>query len=200
MFSGQGSQYANMGRELYEVEPTYRRHIDTCAEILQPHLGLDIRHLLFAKSEEIEAANQKLQQTAFTQAALFVIEYALAQLWMSWGVLPEAMIGHSIGEYVAAAIAGVFSLEDALFIVAKRGELMQQLPTGSILAIPLPEKDVRSLLDRETQNSVDIAAINTQTSCVVSGTKEAIATLQNKLSSEGVECRLLLHLMRFILK
>ncbi|MFN6479148.1 type I polyketide synthase [Nostoc sp. DedQUE07] len=123
MFSGQGSEYANMGRELYKVEATFRRHIDTCAEILQPHLGLDIRHLLFPEPETIEAANQQLQQTALTQAALFVIEYALAQLWMSWGVLPEAMIGADIGEYVAAAIAGVFSLEDALLIVANRGQL-----------------------------------------------------------------------------
>ncbi|MDZ8092005.1 MAG: beta-ketoacyl synthase N-terminal-like domain-containing protein [Nostoc sp. DedQUE05] len=193
MFSGQGSQYANMSRELYEVEPTYRRHIDTCAEILQPHLGFDIRDLLFPEPEEIEAASQKLQQTAFTQPALFVIEYALAQLWMSWGVLPEAMIGHSIGEYVAAAIAGVFSLEDALVIVAKRGQLMQQLPPGSMLAIPLPEQEVRSLLDAQPlyKNSLEIAAINTKTSCVVSGTKEAIATLQNQLSLQGVECRLL---------
>ncbi|MDZ8030975.1 type I polyketide synthase [Nostoc sp. DedSLP04] len=123
MFSGQGSEYANMGRELYKVEATFRRHIDTCAEILQPHLGLDIRHLLFPEPETIEAANQQLQQTALTQAALFVIEYALAQLWMSWGVLPEAMIGADIGEYVAAAIAGVFSLEDALLIVANKGQL-----------------------------------------------------------------------------
>ncbi|WP_193197111.1 type I polyketide synthase [Nostoc sp. MG11] len=115
MFSGQGSQYVNMGRELYEVEPTYRRHIDNCAEILQPHLGLDIRHLLFP-SAEIAAASQQLQQTA-----LFVIEYALAELLMSWGVLPEAMIGDGIGEYVAAAIAGVFTLEDALAIVANKG-------------------------------------------------------------------------------
>ncbi|MGF1938039.1 MAG: polyketide synthase [Nostoc sp. ChiQUE02] len=193
MFSGQGSQYANMSRELYEVEATYRKHVDTCAKILQPHLGLDIRHLLFPEPEEIEAASQKLQQTAFTQPALFVIEYALAQLWMSWGVRPEAMIGHSIGEYVAAAIAGVFSLEDAVSIVAKRGQLMQQLPPGSMLAIPLPEKEVRSLLDAQTlyKNSLEIAAINTRTSCVVSGAKEAIATLKNQLSSQGVECRLL---------
>nr|WP_322712410.1 polyketide synthase [Nostoc sp. ChiSLP03a]MDZ8213672.1 beta-ketoacyl synthase N-terminal-like domain-containing protein [Nostoc sp. ChiSLP03a] len=193
MFSGQGSQYVNMSRELYEVEPTYRRHIDTCAEILQPHLGLDIRDLLFPEPEEIETASQKLQQTAFTQPALFVIEYALAQLWMSWGVRPEAMIGHSIGEYVAAAIAGVFYLEDALLIVAKRGQLMQQLAPGSMLAIPLPEQEVRSLLDAQPlyKNSLEIAAINTKTSCVVSGTKEAIVTLQNQLSLQGVECHLL---------
>jgi acyl transferase domain-containing protein/acyl carrier protein len=116
MFSGQGSQYANMGRELYEVEPIYRRYIDTCAEILQPHLSLDIRDFLFSQSEEIAAAN-------LTQLALFVIEYALAKLLISWGVLPEAMIGEGIGEYVAGAIAGVFSLEDAVFIVANRGQL-----------------------------------------------------------------------------
>ncbi|MBW4685868.1 MAG: SDR family NAD(P)-dependent oxidoreductase [Komarekiella atlantica HA4396-MV6] len=108
-------KYVNMGQELYEVEPTYRRHVDNCAEILQPHLGLDIRHLLFP-SEGIEVASQQLQQTA-----LFVIEYALAELLMSWGVCPEAMIGDGIGEYVAAAIAGVFTLEDALAIVADKG-------------------------------------------------------------------------------
>ncbi|MBC1235671.1 acyltransferase domain-containing protein [Nostoc sp. 2RC] len=187
MFSGQGSQYVNMGRELYEVEATFRKHVDNCAEILQPHLGVDIRDLLFPKSVEITAAKEKLHQTAFTQPALFVIEYALAKLLMSWGVLPAAMIGHSIGEYVAAAIAGVFSLEDVLFIVAKRGELMQQLPPGNMLAIKLPEKEVRSLIS----HSVEIAAINSPTSCVVSGTKEAIATLENQLSSQKIECRLL---------
>jgi len=187
MFSGQGSQYANMGRELYEVEATFRKHVDNCAGILQPHLGVDIRDLLFPKSAEITAAKEKLQQTAFTQPALFVIEYALAKLLMSWGVLPAAMIGHSIGEYVAAAIAGVFSLEDVLFIVAKRGQLMQQLPPGNMLAIKLPEKEVRSLIS----DSVEIAAINSPTSCVVSGTKEAIATLENQLSSQKIECRLL---------
>ncbi|PMB37540.1 polyketide synthase, partial [Fischerella thermalis CCMEE 5319] len=129
MFSGQGSQYANMGRQLYEVEPTFKKHVDICAVILQPYLGVDIRSLLYPNPEDIETASQQLQQTAFTQSALFVTEYALAQLFMSWGVRPEAMIGHSIGEYVAATIAGVFSVEDALKIVAKRGQLMQQLPS-----------------------------------------------------------------------
>ena len=147
MFSGQGSQYANMGRELYEVEPKFKQHVDSCAEILQPHLGVDIRSLIYPKQEEIKTASKQLQQTSFTQSALFVTEYALAQLLLSWGVRPEAMIGHSIGEYVAATIAGVFSLEDALKIVAKRGQLMQQLPTGSMLAIRLPEKDIQQLLE-----------------------------------------------------
>ncbi|MBN3897495.1 MAG: acyltransferase domain-containing protein [Nostoc sp. NOS(2021)] len=189
MFSGQGAQYVNMARELYQVEPTFRKHIDTCAQILQTHLNLDIRHILFSKEEQIETATQQLQQTAFTQSALFVIEYGLAQLLMSWGVRPEAMIGHSIGEYVAATIAGVFSLEDAIEVVATRGKLMQQLPPGSMLAIPLPHKDVQSLLD--AQSLVEVAAINSPSSCVVSGTVEAIATLQNQLSSKEIESRLL---------
>lgn len=193
MFSGQGSQYINMGRELYEVEPTYQKHVDTCAEILQPYLGLDIRSLLYPSPEEIETASNQLQQTSLTQPALFVTEYALAQLLMSWGVRPEAMIGHSIGEYVAATIAGVFSLEDALKIVAKRGQLMQQVPTGSMLALRLPEKDVQLLLDVNTlyKESLQIAVINSPSSCVVSGTNSAVAALEKQLSSQEVECRLL---------
>ncbi|KYC36590.1 polyketide synthase [Scytonema hofmannii PCC 7110] len=203
MFSGQGAQYVNMGRELYEVEPTFRKYVDICAAILQPHLGLDIRHILYPHAQHIDVETRdlaSLQQTAITQPALFIIEYALAQLWMEWGVRPEAMIGHSIGEYVAATIAGVFSLEDALAVVATRGQLMQQLPTGSMLAVPLPEKDVQSLLDVETKHdrslqnpgtSVQIAAINSPFSCVVSGSTDAIAALQNQLSSQGIECRLL---------
>ncbi|MDF5706494.1 MAG: type I polyketide synthase, partial [Nostoc sp. S4] len=174
MFSGQGTQYVNMAQELYQIEPTFRKHIDTCAQILQPHLNLDIRHILFPKEEKIETATQQLPQTAITQSALFIIEYALAQLWMEWGVRPKAMIGHSIGEYVAATIAGVFSLEDALILVAKRGQLMQQLPAGSMLAIPLPAKQVQSILN--TQPLVEVAAINSPSSCVVSGSVEAIAT------------------------
>ncbi|QLE40494.1 SDR family NAD(P)-dependent oxidoreductase [Nostoc sp. C052] len=191
MFSGQGSQYANMGRELYEVEPTFKKHIDTCALILQPQLNLDIRSLLYPKEQDSETASKQLQQTALTQAALFVTEYALAQLLMSWGVRPEAMIGHSIGEYVAATIAGVFSLEDALKIVAKRGQLMQQLHSGSMLAIKLPEKDVELLLSAQTlyKKYLEIAVINSPSDCVVSGTKEAIAALEKQLSSQGIESR-----------
>ncbi|MBD2607326.1 SDR family NAD(P)-dependent oxidoreductase [Scytonema hofmannii FACHB-248] len=193
MFSGQGSQYANMGRELYKVEPTFAKHVDSCALILQPHLGLDIRSLLYPSEQNTETAAKQLEQTALTQSGLFVTEYALAQLLMSWGVRPEAMIGHSIGEYVAGAIAGVFSLEDALLIVAKRGELMQQVPRGSMLAIRLAEKDVRSLLSAQTlyKNSLEIAVVNSPSSCVVSGTDEAVATLKNQLSSQQVECQLL---------
>lgn len=191
MFSGQGSQYANMGRELYEVEATFKKHVDICAEILQPHLGLDIRSLLYPSKEDTETAALQLQQTALTQPALFVTEYALAQLLMSWGVRPEAMIGHSIGEYVAAAIAGVFSLEDALKIVAKRGQLMQNLPPGSMLTIRLPQEDVQLLLDGNElyRESLQVAVINSPSSCVVSGTSDAVAVLEKQLSSQEVECR-----------
>ncbi|MEH2193605.1 MAG: SDR family NAD(P)-dependent oxidoreductase [Nostoc sp.] len=183
MFSGQGSQYVNMGRELYELEPTFREQIDKCAEILLPHLGVDLRHILYPNSEEIEQATQQLQQTALAQPALFVIEYALAQLWISWGIRPVAMIGHSIGEYVAAAIAGVFSLEDALAIVAIRGELMQQMPSGSMLAVPLTEQQIQPLLGQQ----LSLAAVNSLSSCVVSGSTLAIETLQQQLAAQGID-------------
>ena len=191
MFSGQGAQYVNMGRELYEVEPTFREQVDICADILKPLLGLDIRRILYPTEQETLAASGQLQQTAITQPALFVIEYALAKLWMEWGVHPEAMIGHSIGEYVAATLAGVFSLEDALALVTTRGQLMQQLPSGSMLAVPLPEKDVQHLLDVETLHPkvLQLAAINGPSSCVVSGKTEAIEALHNHLASQGVDCR-----------
>ncbi|WP_392535973.1 beta-ketoacyl synthase N-terminal-like domain-containing protein [Nostoc sp. C117] len=183
MFSGQGSQYVNMGRELYQLEPTFQEQVDKCAEILQPHLGLDLRHILYPNSEQTELATQQLQQTALAQPALFVIEYSLAQLWLEWGIRPVAMIGHSIGEYVAATIAGVFSLEDALAVVATRGKLMQQMPTGSMLAVPLTEQQVQPLLYSE----LSIAAVNAPSSCVVSGPTSAIEALQQQLAAQGID-------------
>lgn len=127
MFTGQGSQYVNMAQELYQNR-VFRQECDRCCELLQPQLGLDLRSYLYPTEADAEQAAQQLQQTAMAQPALFVIEYALAKLWMSWGINPVAAIGHSIGEYVAACIAGVFSLEDALALVTARGQLMQQLP------------------------------------------------------------------------
>ncbi|KAF3885894.1 MULTISPECIES: type I polyketide synthase [Nostocales] len=194
MFPGQGSQYANMAQELYEVEPTFYKQIDICADILKPLLGLDIRQILYPNEQQTNVETQciaSLQQTAITQPALFVIEYALAKLWMEWGVSPTAMIGHSIGEYVAATLAGVFSLEDALTLVTARGQMMQELPSGSMLAVALSEKDVQSLLGVEMLHttSLQLAAINSPSSCVVSGRTEAIEVLQNYLTSKGVDCR-----------
>ena len=135
MFSGQGSQYVNMGRELYETETIFRDQLDFCAERLVPDLGFDLRTLLFPLEQDSTAAAEKLSHTCFTQPALFSIEYALAQLWIALGIKPSAMIGHSIGEYVAACLAGVFSPEDALHLTAARGRLMGEMPSGSMLAV-----------------------------------------------------------------
>ena len=190
MFSGQGSQYVNMGRELYQTEPTFREHIDLCSEILKPYLGFDLQSVLYPQEELASETAQKLKQTSITQPALFAIAYSLAQLWMSWGVHPKAMIGHSIGEYVAATLAGVLSLKDALALVASRGQLMQQLPTGAMLAIHLPEKKVQALLNVEMhRTSLQIAAINGPSLCVVSGPTGDVEALQKQLAEKGVKCR-----------
>ncbi|MBE8987837.1 type I polyketide synthase [Nostoc sp. LEGE 12450] len=187
MFSGQGAQYVNMARELYEVEAIFQEQVDICADILKPYLGLDIRQIIYPSEPQTQTASAKLQQTSIAQPALFTIEYALAKLWMSWGVLPTAMIGHSIGEYVAATLAGVFSLVDALALVAARGKMMQQQPAGSMLAVPLPEAEVRSLLGQE----LSLAAINSPSACVVSGKTEVVEALQNYLAAKNIDCRLL---------
>ena len=115
MFTGQGSQYPGMGAGLYEHEPVFRYHVDECAELLKPHLGCDLRDVIYPRRGAAKRRRRRrvLTQTSMTQPALFVIEYALAQLLMKWGIQPDVMIGHSIGEYVAACLAGVFSLEDA---------------------------------------------------------------------------------------
>ncbi len=185
IFSGQGSQYVNMGLELYKTEPVFREQVDRCARILQPHLGLDLREVIYPPEDKVQDAEQKLVQTYITQPALFTIEYALAKLWMSWGVHPVAMVGHSIGEYVAACLAGVFSLEDALTVVAARGRLMQELPGGSMLAVFLSEKELQPLLNEK----LSIAVINLPSLCVVSDEKEAIADLEKQLSNKNVLCR-----------
>ncbi|OWY62057.1 hypothetical protein B7486_60455, partial [cyanobacterium TDX16] len=176
-----------MGREIYQTEPIFRQQVDECCEMLQPLLGLDLRLILYPNPAQTETATAQLQQTALTQPAIFVVEYALAQLWMSWGVRPVAALGHSIGEYVAATIAGVFSREEALSLVAARGQLMQQLPAGKMLAVPLAEAQVLPLLDEQ----LSLAAVNAASTCVVSGSAPAIDNLQQHLSAQGVESRTL---------
>ncbi len=185
MFPGQGAQYAGMGAEVYRSEPTFRAEVDRCAELLQPVLEADLRTLLFpAEGAETEAGDL-LMQTRFTQPALFTIEYALAKLWMSWGIRPAAMIGHSVGEYVAGCLAGVFSLEDALALVARRGALVQAQPGGAMLAVRLPEKEVAPLL----HGQMAIAAINSPSLCVVASSHHAIAALEAQLTTQGVVTR-----------
>lgn len=185
MFPGQGSQYVNMGKELYETEPVFREWIDRCCRLLEPELGLDLRELIYPADGESHNATDKLKQTEIAQPAIFTIEYALAQLWMSWGIKPEAAIGHSIGEYVAATIAGVFSLENALHLVARRGKLIQQMPTGSMLAVSLSETEAKEFLN----NELSLAANNGSNLCVISGSDNAIALLETQLKNKGIECR-----------
>ncbi|HEX6289175.1 MAG TPA: SDR family NAD(P)-dependent oxidoreductase [Herpetosiphonaceae bacterium] len=185
MFSGQGAQYVGMARDLYEAEPVFREQVDRCAALLKPRLGLDLRDVLYPSPERTALAEQRLGQTAVTQPALFVVEYALAQLWMSWGFQPQALLGHSIGEYVAATLAGVFSLEDALTLVAARARLMQQMPGGAMLTVPLTEQEVEPLLG----SNLSLAAINTPNRCVVSGLGDAIDALERQLTEQGLSCR-----------
>jgi len=179
LFPGQGAQYAGMARGLHAREPVFREALDRCAELLRPHLGLDLREAVFSDDAD------RLKQTALTQPALFAVEYALAQQWMAWGIVPESMIGHSVGEYVAACLAGVFSLEDALALVAERGRLMQSLPPGSMLAIPLPAAEVEGMLG----GSVSVATINAPDRCVVSGPGDEIARLEAELVGRGIQAK-----------
>ena len=184
MFPGQGAQYPNMGRGLYEHEAEFRRHIDRCAEILRPLMADDLLSLLYPTVDSPDA-RQRLMSTVAAQPAIFSVEYALAQLWMSWGIVPRAMIGHSVGEFVAAVIAGVLSLEDALGVVATRGRLMQELPGGAMLAVRLPEAEVLPLLPP----TLAIAAINGPALCVVSGPYEAMDAFEALLKSRNMVSR-----------
>jgi amino acid adenylation domain-containing protein len=185
MFPGQGAQQVNMGLEAYQSEPIFRQQIDACAEILKPHLYMDLRNVLYPKAEHLEAARQQLKQTSFAQTSLFVVEYALSQLWLERGVKPGAMIGHSVGEYVAACLAGVFRLEDVLKLLAVRGRLMQDLPCGAMLAVSLPENEARTFLD----SGLSLAAINSPSSCVISGPTEAVARLEHQFGEKRIACR-----------
>jgi len=185
LFPGQGSQHVGMGRELYRYRKVFRREIDLCAELLRPALGLDLRQILFPAEGEEGKAAELLGQTANAQPALFAIEYATARLWMDLGIEPQAMIGHSVGELVAACLAEVFTLEAALALVAARGRLMQGLPVGTMLAVPLGEEELRGLL----VDGLAVAAVNGPALTVVSGEPAAVAGLEASLAARGLECR-----------
>ncbi|NET45427.1 type I polyketide synthase [Okeania sp. SIO2B3] len=186
MFTGQGSQYVNMGRKLYEMAPTFRKALEECDKILQPYLEVPLLEEIYPKEEQNSSV---LDQTAYTQPALFAIEYALAKLWYSWGIKPSVVMGHSVGEYVAACIAGVFSLEDGLKLIAMRGKLMQKLPSGGeMVAVMASESVVKEAIGEYTSR-VSIAAINGPESLVISGESAAIASICNKLESVGVKTK-----------
>ncbi|GAX38397.1 type I polyketide synthase [Nodularia sp. NIES-3585] len=209
MFTGLGTQYIDMAEELYQVEPTFQAQIDLCCSLFQPLLGVDLKQIIYPTSQStkpgatkektgldlrqmlgrdtqpVDPATQKLNQTYLTQPALFTIEYALAQLWMSWGIRPVAMIGYSIGEYVAATLAGVLSLEDAILLVAKRAQMIQELPGGAMLAVPLTEEQVQPFLSE----NLSLSAINGSSQCVLAGTMAAVAELEQQLITKGLACR-----------
>jgi amino acid adenylation domain-containing protein len=201
VLAGLGEQYPGLARGLYEEEPVFREELDRCAEILAPWLGIDIREALFAGDAERgsgsldlrrlfgrgEAAEQgPLDRTEVLQPALFAVEYALARLWRSWGIAPAALIGYSLGEYVAACLAEVFSLEDALRLVTERARWIGGLPAGAMLAVPLPEEELRPWIEG---TELDLAATNGPRTCVVSGPPEAVAELERRLGEAGLPAR-----------
>jgi len=180
MFPGQGSGLASQFASIYQSEPDFRSVVDRCAEILRPSLGCDLRERLLS----LGVSDNQMQRAEFALPALFVFEYGLARLWMTWGIKPSAMIGHSLGEYVAACVSGVFSLEDALTLVAARGRLVQELPPGAMLGIGLSESALGPYLGED----LALAAVNTSDRCVVSGPVEAIEELERTLTQQEIGC------------
>ncbi|MGB3444311.1 MAG: amino acid adenylation domain-containing protein [Actinophytocola sp.] len=185
VFPGQGAQYRGMGAGLYREPGEFRDVVDTCATTLRPLLGVDLRDAIHSDGRPVDEHSLDLDETWLTQPALFVTEYALARELIARGVTPVAYAGHSIGEYVAACLAGVFSLEDALRLVTARGRLMQDLPGGAMLAVALPERDVVDLLGPD----VSLAAVNGPSACVLAGPRAALDTVARRLKDRDTACR-----------
>ena len=185
MFPGQGSQYVGMAAGLYASEPIVRKAINDCARLLKPALKADLRRILYPAQRRRKSAAETLKDTKFAQPALFTIGYALAKLWMSWGIQPAAMIGHSVGEYVAATLAGVMTLEDAVALIARRGQLISALPRGAMLAVMAPAENALRFVNGE----ISMAAINAPGLCVLSGTNEAIQNAEAALAVESIPTR-----------
>ncbi|UCH96117.1 MAG: SDR family NAD(P)-dependent oxidoreductase, partial [Candidatus Aminicenantes bacterium] len=194
MFPGQGSQYINMGLELYRSETVFREEMDRCFEILKPLMDYDIKEILYPsdrsdksdKSDKSDRSDILINQTEIAQPLLFAIEYALAKLLIAWGIKPYAMTGHSIGEYVAACLSGVLSLEDALKLVAARGQLMQKMPPGAMLSVSLSEKEIMPLL--ASHEELSLAAVNSSRLCVISGPGSAVDGFEKQLKEKGYDC------------
>ncbi|WP_164018516.1 type I polyketide synthase [Pyxidicoccus trucidator] len=190
MFPGHGGQHVGMGRELYATQPAFREAVDECREHLTPLLGFDLRAVLHPEPSDAaarERASARMGDFVTGQLSVFVIEYAVARLWKRWGVKPAAVVGHSLGAYAAATVAGVFSLADALHLVLERSRILASLPAGAMLAVPLPESELVPLL----QAGLSLAAVNGPAQCAVSGPVADIEALQARLTARGVESRLL---------
>ncbi|AZK48521.1 type I polyketide synthase [Paenibacillus lentus] len=188
MFPGQGSQYVNMGRGLYLEEPVFRKELDHCMELAQSFLEFDLSKVLFEDDPaQIAEREELLKRTDIAQPVLFIMEYALARLLMHWGVTPEAMLGHSIGEYTAACLAGVFKLEEALELVALRGRLMRAMAPGSMLSVAMPEDELLASLPE----GLDLAAVNSSALCVVAGETPKVEAFARHLDDKGIGNRLL---------
>ncbi|HYR08496.1 MAG TPA: type I polyketide synthase, partial [Longimicrobium sp.] len=205
IFPGLANHYPGMGKGLYESEPLFRETVDRCAQILRPYLGMDLREALYPADAPAPAADAPggldlramlgragrddevglLESTRLAQPALFVTEYALARLWMSWGVRPEAMIGHSLGEYVAATVAGVWSLEDALMLVAERARLIEETPPGGMMGLPFSREQAAPCL----RDGITLGAHNASLISVVSGPQAAVDALQAEMTERGVAVR-----------
>ena len=186
LFPGQGSQFSQMGLNFYKNETVFKEAVDKCADFLVNELNLDIREILYPEIVTPETET-RLKDTRYTQPALFITEYALSQLWLSWGVKPTAFCGHSIGEFVAAHLAGIFNLEDALHLIAFRGQLVSDLPEGSMLSVRLSEDKLIELLP----DTLSIAAINSNVLCVVSGKDENIKEFSKSLDALEIANKLL---------
>ena len=185
MFPGQGAQYVGMTRDLYDAIPSYRTDIDYCCHAASKLMNVDLREIIFA--EVSDEARERLTETWLAQPAIFITEFALARLWMRMGVQPTAVVGHSIGEYAAACIAGVFSVETALELTIQRGRLLFDLPRGSMLAVSQPAEQVRPQLPE----GLVVSVINSPQACVVSGETELIKQFASQLETAGVSQRLL---------
>ena len=184
LFPGQGAQYVNMGQHLYARDAVFRAAIERCLDLAQTYGAGDLRALLYPIAVDAES-EQRLQETQVAQPVLFSVEYALAQVLLQWGIKPQGMLGHSIGEYVAGCLAGVFSLEDAMRLVVRRGQLMSQAPTGAMLSVELSEAHVQSYL----REGLSLAAVNTPQMCVVAGRVELIEVLEAEMQRDGHRCR-----------